>query len=300
MLPHASTDVPDLLNERNLSPHTFIEDYLTVALDTRKCALMTIPAELPDADTISRRIDEKCASDFSQLTRERDVKKKLKMIRSLKEKLRKAYLEETKASSSYNSHTAWMKRLGLGVFEVEIRPTVREHFILKHKETKKQIEALTRKRLIFREEFLRHADPTTPKSLLAYPEERFPEYLIGIGKLLEYPPCCISAYIEDRNEGRITAEQRAATQITDFRAQGTEPDMYTYFSKDFIPCSPTCSSASAIGRKIHQTLEEIDNRLSEIHFQCLKSNVERVGSYVESIQAHKTKMEIRSRELGIQ
>jgi len=159
---------------------------------------------------------------------------------------------------------------------------------------------LTRKRLIFREEFLRHADPTTPKSLLAYPEEHFPEYLIGIGKLLDYPPCCISAYIEDRNEGRITAEQRAATQIADFRAHGMEPDIYTYFSRDFIPCSPSCAGASTIGRKTHQTLKGMDNRLSEIHFQCLKSNVERVSSYVESIQAHKTRMEIRSRELGIQ
>ncbi len=300
MLPHASTVVPDLLNERNLSPHILIEDYLTVAFNIRRCSLMTIPAELPDADVISRRIDEKCATDFNQLTQERDAKRKLKMIRSLKEKMRKAYLEEIKSSSSYSSHTAWIKRLELGISEVEIRPTVREQFILREKETKNQIESLTRKRLIFREEFLKHADPTTPRSLLAYPEESFPDYLIGIGKLLEYPSCCISSYVKDRTEGRTTAEQRAATQVGDFRAQGTEPDIYTYFSKDFIPCSPTCPSASAIGHKIHRTLKEMDSRLSEIHLQCLKSNVERVSSYVQSIRAHRTKMEIRSRELGIQ
>jgi hypothetical protein len=298
MLPHDSTVVTDLLNEKNLSAHTLIEDYLTVALNIRKCSLMTIPAELPDSNMISKRIDEKCAPEFNQLTRERDVKKKLRMIKSFKESLRKAYLEETGASSSYKSHTTWIKQLGLEVFEVEIRPTVREDFILKYKETKSQIEALTRKRLRFREEFLRHADPTTPKPLLAYPEERFPEYLIEVGKLLEYSPCCISAYVEDRSEGRTSAEQRAATQVEDFKAHGTEPDIYTYFSKDFIPCSPTCTSAAAIGQKINQAMKEIDNRLSEIHIQCLKNNVKRVSSYVEIIQAHRTKMEVRSRELG--
>jgi len=299
MLPPDSAVAQDLLNERNLSPHTLIEDYLTVALNIRKCSLMTIPAELPDSDMISKRIDEKCAAEFSQLARERDVKKKLKMIKSFKESLRKAYLEETNASSSYKSHSTWAKRLGLEVFEVEIRPTVRENFIVKCKEAKNQVDALTRKRLRFREDFLRHADATTPKSLLAYPEERFPEYLIGIGKLLEYPSCCVSAYVEDRSEQRTTAEQRAATQVEEFKAHGKEPDIYTYFSKDFIPCSPTCPSAAAIGQKIHQTLKEIDKRLSETHIQCLKNNVERVSSYVENIQTHKTKMEVRSRELGV-
>lgn len=260
---------------------------------------MTIPAELPDADAISRRIDERCISDFNKLKQERDVKRRLKIVRSIKEKLRKTYLEEIKASPSYSSHIVWIKRLGLQMLEVEIRPTVREHFIFKEKETKDQLQNLTRKRLAFRGEFLRHADQNTPRSLAAYPEERFPGYLMEIGELLGYPQCCITAYIEGRKEERPTAEQRAATQITNLRSEGSEPDIYTYFSKDFIPCSPKCSSASAVGRKVHETLSRVDDKLPEIYLQCLKSNVERVGSYVESIQAHKAKMEIRSRELGI-
>lgn len=295
----ASATVADLLNEKHLRPQTILENYLTVALNLRRCSLMTIPAELPDADTISREIDERCISDFTQLTQERDIKKRLKAVRSIKEKLRKTYLEEIKASPSYSSHIAWIKRLGVQMLEVEVRPTVREHFIFKQKETKDRIENLTRKRLAFRGEFLKHVDQNTPRSLAAYPEERFPEYLMGIGELLGYPQCCITAYIEGREEGRLTAEQRAATQIADLRSEGSEPDIYVYFSKDFIPCAPNCFGASAVGRRVHEMLSSVDDRLPGIYLQCLKGNVERVGSYVESIQAHKAKMEIRSRELGI-
>ena len=299
MIADTKGTVSDLLSEKTLWPQMLLEDYLTVALDLRKCSLMTIPAELPDADSLSRRIDEKCISDLKGVTQEKDVKRRMKMIRVARDKLRKAYLEEIKSSLSYKNHISWIKRLGLEVFEVEVRPTVREYFVYKRKEIKNRIEYLTRKREKFREEFLRHVDQSIPRSIVAYPEERFPEYLTEIGELLAYPKCCVRAYIEGRAEGRPSAEQRAATQIVDSKARGFEPDIYAYFSNDFIPCLPMCSNASAVGKEIHQTFSGLSDRLSQVYVQCLKGNIETVGSYMQRIQAHKMEIERRSRELGI-
>jgi hypothetical protein len=222
------------------------------------------------------------------------------MIRSVKEKMRKTCLEEIRSSPSYGSHISWIKRLGLEAFEVEIRPSVRELFMYKEKDTKGRIENLMRKRQRFREEFLRHVDQSTPKSIAAYPEERYPEYLTEIGELLAYPACCVEAYIGGRKDGATTAEQRAAAQIADVRALGVEPDACVYFSKDFIPCSPTCVNASAVGGKFHQALAGLDSRLSDFHLQCLRRNIDAVGSYVQRIEEHKAKISLRSKELGIE
>lgn len=299
MVADIKATISDLLSEKTLWPQMLLEDYLTVALDLRQCSLTTIPAELPDADSLSRRIDEKCIPDFKGVTQEKDPQNRMRMIRIVKDKLRKAYLEEIKGSPSYRSHIFWVKRLGLEVFEVEVRPTVREHFVHKQKETKNRIEFLTRKREEFREEFLKHVDRSIPRSIAAYPEERFPEYLTQIGELLGYPKCCVEAYIEGRAEGSPIAEQRAATQIADVKAQGLEPDIYAYFSRDFIPCSPMCSNASTIGKEIHQAFSGLSDRLSQVYGQCLKGNIETVGSYPQRIQAHKVEIERRSRKLGI-
>lgn len=277
-----------------------LEYYLTVATGLRRCSLVTIPAEWPDAEDISRRIDDACIEDFKQLAHERDVIRKMKMIRSVKEKMRKISLAEIRSSLSYNSHISWINRLRLEVFEVEIRPTVRELFIYKEKDMKLRLENLMRKRLRFREEFLRHAGQSTPRSIAAYPEELYPEYLTEIGGLLAYPACCVKAYIEGREQEKPSAEQRAAAQISDIRALGLEPDVYAYFSKDFIPCSPTCVNASALGGNFHQGLATVDGRLSEFHLQCLKKNVDAVGSYVQRIEEHRAKISLRSRELGIE
>jgi len=300
MISDAQAAVTDLLSEKILWPQMLLEDYLTVAIGLRRCSLATIPAEWPDAETISRRIDEACIGDFRQLAQERDVKKKMKMIRSVKEKMRKTSLEEIRSAPSHKSHISWINRLGLEAFEVEIRPTVRELFMYKEKDTKGRIENLMRKRQRFREEFLKHVDQSTPRSIAAYPEERYPEYLTEIGGLLAYPACCVKAYIEGRREENLSAEQRAAAQISDVRASGLEPDAYVYFSKDFIPCSPTCVNASAVGGKFHQALAALDGRLSDFHLQCLKKNVDAVGSYVQRIEEHKAKISLRSKELGIE
>ncbi len=47
----------ELLDEPLLTDHAKTECYLTVALGVRPCALVTIPAELPDGAELGRKID---------------------------------------------------------------------------------------------------------------------------------------------------------------------------------------------------------------------------------------------------
>ena len=119
----------DLINERNLKSQTLLEDYLSVAVDLRKCSQMTVPAEFPDAEAIAKAIDLACISDYRKLVQEPDMKKKTKLIERFKRKLRDAYQEKTRDSSSYRSHVMWTGHLDLQTFEVEVRPTVRELYI---------------------------------------------------------------------------------------------------------------------------------------------------------------------------
>jgi len=290
----------DLLSEKNLWPQTLLEDYLSVALNLRKCSLMTVPAEFPDAEAIAKAIDLACVSDYHRVALETDIKEKGKLIRKFKHRLREAYRENIRGSSSYRNHIAWTSRLRIQVFEVEVRPTVREFFLYTEKQVKRTLEELSASRTLFRERFLRSLRESLPPSAVAYPEEYFPDYVLRIGELLGYPKCCTEAYLEGRKGGRVLAEERASKQIRTGRAQGIEPEPYAYFVKDFIPCTPTCTNATAIGRKLSEGFGQFDNRLCAFYIQCLKTNVANVESYMERIAAHKEKMRAQAQELGIE
>jgi len=298
MIQDANRTVADLLYEKNLLPHLILEDYLLVKLDLRKCALLTFPAELPDSDVISRRIDEKCVSELYLLRQERETRKRREMIENVRNHLRIAYLEEVKSSLCFQSHQAWIKRLDLESFEVEVRPTVRELFIFANNETRTQVQELARKRKALRESFLKRANRFTPPSIVAYPEELFPEYVRELGGVLGYPECCIEAYAEGRSRGNYTVEQRSFDQIAALKRQGIQPDPYAFFSKGFIPCRPTCAKASAVGRRIHEVLSALDGRLTSLHIECLERNVATVSSYVARAKAHDHLMKKRLEELG--
>ena len=290
----------DLINERNLKPQTLLEDYLSVTVDLRRCSLMTVPAEFPDAEAVARTIDLACISDYRKLVQEPDMKKRAKAIEGFKRKLRDVYREKMGVSSSYRSHVMWTDRLDLQIFEVEVRPTVRELYIYRDKDVKSRLEALSASRASFRERFLRTVHQPLSRSALVYPEEYFPEYVLGIGELLGYPKCCTEAYIEGRTKGNVSAEERASRQIRTGRAQGYAPEPYAYFVRDFIPCVPTCASAIAVGQRFFEEFGRFDSRLSEYYGQCLKANVANVESYIETIAAHKEKMKTQAQELGIQ
>jgi len=289
----------DMIGEGNLRPQTLLENYLSVALNLRKCSVMTVPAEFPDAEAVAMAIDLACISDYQELAAEKDIKKKTKLIQKFKQRLREAYQEEVRKSSSYTSHIKWTNRLDLRVFEVEVRPTVRELFIYTAKDVKNKLDELSASRTLIREQFLRSLRKPMPRSAVVYPEEYFPDYVFRVAELLGYPKCCIEAYIEGRREGYVLAEDRASRQIRTGRAQGLAPEPYAYFVKDFIPCVPSCANAAAVGHRFFEEFGQFDKGLQESYSQCLKTNVANVESYIERIAAHKEKMKAQAQELGI-
>jgi len=289
-----------LLGEKNLQPQTLLENYLSVALSLRKCSLMTIPAEFPDAEAIAKAVDLACIHDYRRVSLETDARKKAKLIQEFKDKLREACQEKIKSSLSYRSHVTWVGGLSLQVLEAEVRPTIQELFFYNDMDTKRRLEELSTSRTLFRKKFLRDLREPLPRSTVAYPEEYSSDYVLGIGELLGYPKCCIEAYVQGRTRGNVLAEQRASRQIQTGRSQGVEPELYAYFVKDFIPCIPTCSNATAAGRKLYEGFSHFDNRLGEFYIQCLRANVSDVESYAERIEAHKERMKAQAQQLGIQ
>lgn len=300
MIANREETASTLLNERSLRPETLLENYLSVALSLRKCSLMTIPAEFPDADAIAKAVDLACIHDYRRVSSETNVRKKAKLIQEFKDKLREACQEKIRNSLSYRSHVEWVGRLSLQVLEVEVRPTIQELFIYNDMDMKRRLEELSTNRTLFRKKFLRDLREPSPRSTVAYPEEYSSDYVLRIGELLGYPKCCVEAYVQGRTKGNVLAEERASRQIQMGRSQGVEPELYAYFVKDFIPCIPTCSNASAAGRRLCEGFRQFDNRLDEFYIQCLRENVFSVESYAERIEAHKEKMKAQAQQLGIQ
>jgi len=300
MIANKEQTASDLLQEKNLRPQAVLENYLSVAMNLRECSLITIPAEFPDADAIARAIDLACVHDCRRIISETNIGKRAKLIQKFKNKLRKVCREKTGNSPSYMSHVAWVSRLGLQVFEVEVRPTIWELFFCNDMDARRRLEELSTVRASFREKFLRDAHEPLPRSVLAYPEEYLPDYVLRIGELLGYPKCCSEEYVQGRRKGNVLAEERASRQIKVGRAESVQPEPFVYFVKDFIPCTPTCSNAAAIGRRLYEEFSRFDNKLGEFYTQCLKANLASIESCAERIEAHKEKMKAQAQQLGIQ
>jgi len=300
MIANKEQTASDLLQEKNLRPQAVLENYLSVAMNLRECSLITIPAEFPDADAIARAIDLACVHDCRRIISETNIGKRAKLIQEFKNKLRKVCREKTGNSPSYMSHVAWVSRLGLQVFEVEVRPTIWELFFCNDMDARRRLEELSTVRASFREKFLRDAHEPLPRSVLAYPEEYLPDYVLRIGELLGYPKCCSEEYVQGRRKGNVLAEERASRQIKVGRAESVQPEPFVYFVKDFIPCTPTCSNAAAIGRRLYEEFSRFDNKLGEFYTQCLKANLASIESCAERIEAHKEKMKAQAQQLGIQ
>ncbi len=122
------------------------------------------------------------------------------------------------------------------------------------------------------------------------------DYLVG--KLLGYPECCISTYIDRRQESFLqdlkgglnvdTPEQCFARDLAkcgtyDYLkdrlfdqkfsfvkllqlAEGALPEeFYSQFVMSFYPCQPKCDKATALGKRIQEQCELIDSRLATVH-----------------------------------
>jgi hypothetical protein len=122
------------------------------------------------------------------------------------------------------------------------------------------------------------------------------DYLVG--KMLGYPECCISTYIDRRKKSFLedvggalnidTPEQCFARELAkcgtyDYLkdklidqgfsfvklfqlAEGELPEeFYSQFVMSFYPCQPKCEKATALGKRIQEQCKPIDPRLVTVH-----------------------------------
>ncbi len=287
----------EMLDESLLLDHVKTEDYLMVALEIRSCSFLTIPAEFHRGDELGRKIDELCVEDLQAvLTATAD--KKGVLIRRLKKRIRESFKKVVFASAVYKAHTEWSRKLVLQTYDVEVRPSIHELYLFRNSKVKKELRRLMNVRNVAREKAALSIGASKRKTSLAFPEELSSDYLVSVGKLLGYPPCCVERYIRERMREDASVEMRASGQVKKLRKEGEEPDVYAYFARNFFPCEPSCRSAGEMGRKTSDLLSEVNPKLGELYFECLTRNVEMVEKCPELIRQYREKLKTRAQELS--
>jgi len=288
----------EFLNEPLMLDQVKVDDYLLVAIDVRACSFLTVPAEFPNGLELGKQIDELCRQDYQELVGA-DIYRKAELILKLRNRIREAFNMVVKGSETYRAHLKWAERLSLQAYEVEVRPSVHELYLFKNSRTRKELKKLAERRLQLREKILRSAAHPQPKICLAYPEEGSSEYLTHVGRLLGYPSCCVTRYLNNRLQGPLSVEQRVSRQIKESKSE-VEPNTFAFFVKDFFPCSPSCERAVEIGAKTHALLSSIGPRLGEIYLNCTKSNMRTAERYPELIKLSKKGLEEQAESLRAQ
>jgi hypothetical protein len=289
--------VEELLKDPLMLGYVKTEDFLTVALDIRPCSFLTIPAEVPNASEMGEKIDALCGEDF-QTIKAAPVDKKVILIGKMKEKLHETFKAVVYNSDTYRAHLDWIRKLGLQTFDFEVRPTIHELYLFKVSSLKGELRKLMNYRRIERERIVASRAMSETPSRLAYAEELSFDYVTSVGKLLGYPICCTDRYATERVHEGISVEMRASKQIEELKRNNEMPDAYAYFARNFFPCSPNCQNASQIGRKTVEILNSINPRLSSLHFECMRKNLEVVEKYSELIRQFRNKMGNKARKLG--
>ncbi len=279
----------ELLNEFLLTDHVKTEGYLTVALKVRPCALITIPAELPNGAELGKEIDTICADDLRRVT-EAPVEKKPPLILKLRSRIQESFRKVVLTSDSYKAHMNWSRRLSLQTMDVEVRPSIHELYLFMNPTVEKQLRKLRELRASARKDAFSKGLVRT-RANLAYAEEMSAEYLNSAGNLLGYPPCCIKAYADDRLGNGVDAETRASMQLGQIDEASRHSSVYAYFTRDFFPCHPQCENAIEIGRRAFQRMSDVNPKLGALYSECMRKNAATVMEYPELTRQYRRKME---------
>ncbi len=279
----------EFLNESLLTDHVKTEGYLTVALKARPCALVTIPAELPDGAELGKEIDTMCAEDLRRIT-EAPIEKKPFLIPKLRSRIRESFRKVVPSSASYKAHMNWSRKLSLQTMDVEVRPSIHELYLFMNPTWEKQLKKLSELRASARKLAVSKGLIQT-RTTLAYAEELSADYLHTAGNLLGYPLCCVRAYSDDRLGNGVNAETRASMQLRQTDEATRQSSVYAYFARNFFPCHPQCQNAIEIGRSAFQRLSDVNPKLGAIYFECMRKNAETIMEYPELTRQYRQKME---------
>lgn len=300
--------IVDFMKEPLIPVGTKIEDYLAVALGVRQTSMMVFPYDLPDASILGATIDERfrqkiqgkwVPGDSLGDYLYRRARKLLKRSPAAQARykanlLSDIYEDVVKSSPSYESFMSWAGKLGLKNRQLQSRPTIREVFLFKSSDISSSLDALQDLRKDLRYEASRRAPQGIPPAEMAFPEQFNPEFVRRLGKLLGYPSCCVERYVFDRKSRILSPEERASNQIKEM-GENEKPDIFAYFVRDFLPCTPWCEEASALGRKLMHELGQIDSGLPALYEKRLQENVSFVLKYPDMARQRARELE-RMRE----
>lgn len=283
--------VVQILNEDKIADRVKVEDLLSVALEARPAGLLVVPLELPDGPALGRAIDHTFSRSYvgippegvppwerlawtlstlvARVTRQ-PVAYKAFLVRD-------AFLRHIRRASSYKALRSWARTLGVTLVEGQVRPTIDEVYVGRGRAIASAAFDLQMMRSRIRNRFLRQYRQEGG-SFRVFPEEADPEFTTGVGTLLGYPSCCIERYSGLRHSGE-PVEQVAAAEARD-----GQPVPSAYFARDFMPCTPRCEPARAVGDDILAKLDALDPRLASIQARAFEDNVERVMRFPDIIK----------------
>jgi hypothetical protein len=261
-----------------------LEAFLTVALGIRSCALLTLPADLPDGERMALEAENACRPLYFEASKERDPENRLRLMQVFTQARRNAFARIVLSSPQYIALVKWSERLGVKIVPLERLPTTWEIYVVKGLLATWRLKSLIR----LRKKISKNLRFSDPKQFL-FAEEFSPEYVRALGRLLEYPLCCVESFVQDRSR-QISIEDRASRQIKRLRAYGASPDPYAYPFKDFFPCSPQCTKSKALSEKIFRGLTQALPEAGARYERMLKENCELVEHYPEVIKAHIEKL----------
>ena len=200
--------------------------------------------------------------------------------------LRESYEEAVFDHPNYRAVRRWAKELGLHVYESQIRPSLDEVYIVRDQNTVSEVAALMVRREQIRRQMLEEMRAGERPKALFMPEERSPEYLERLGSLLNYPQCCVSAYIDDARD-RVDSALRASNQLSD---ADDDVDPCVYFAAAFFPCRPRCEEAQAVGLHILSSMENVDDRFRERMAGVFRANLRYTMRYPEVLKRRRQQM----------
>lgn len=295
-----------LLNDGDIQERVKLEDYIAVAAGARRVSMLLVPADFPDAERMRQGMDEVYARRYYHSTRRsggiasmfdrvrygimRAVMNPLRYRTSL---LRESFEEVVLEHPNYKAHRKWADRMGLQVYEKQLRPSIDEMYLIRDSSVVSEVAALMVRRDEIRREMMeqmRQGDRMQPTLM---PEEQSAEFLNRLGTLLGYPECCIEAYGQDIRNG-VDSALRVSNQLAEYEG---DVDADVFFAGTFFPCEPDCAHAAAVGASMAAAAAETDGSLERRMRRVFQGNVDYLARYPEILRRRREQM--MSRYMGV-
>lgn len=286
------------LEDKRIIDRVKFEDYLSVYFDVRPASFFTIIAELPNAEELGAKIDSECKDDLMVILSAKDIQLRGQLIMDLRHKMEKLFKRYVLDSDIFKAHMDWAKKLGLRVEMDRVRPSICEVYLFKDKNIGKRLKDLFYVRREIRKAIYQMPNISLPPSLLTYPEELSSKFVIELGHILGYPECCIKRYSEERASG-IYVEGRISEQIKNLRNAGDKPNIFSFFSSNFIPHDPKCEKAGELGYKLYEILRDKLPGLHERYYKLLEENINTAENFPEIIKSYRQRADSRAKDLII-